>query len=290
MCTPGPTWWGRTGSPITNGDGGMGVRWRKPGLMSNVSKGGRWKLLTGVFLGVFLMGAVACRPLEPILDPETSDLQLTVDTLRSSLRDAQRTIAELQTQIDQRRQSYADAQILRAQFEGRSREAERRLIEARRVIDLQREELAVARSERERIARARSVLQGELRQLRKQFQNGKRAKEGASPAAIISRMAERPDWTNPVLEQDARSGTVDESVDTMASAGVVPPVTQASLMTDHVSVSIKPGDTLWSLARRYRTSVARLMAINELIDDHIHIGQTLTVPLLSDDTLGHKAM
>lgn len=258
--------------------------------MSNVSKGVRWKLLNGVFLGVFLMGAVACSPLEPILDPETSDLQLTVDTLRSSLRDAQRTIAELQTQIDQRRQSYADAQILRAQFEGRSREAERRLIEARRVIDLQREELAVARSERERIARARSVLQGELRQLRKQFQNGKRAKEGASPAAIISRMAERPDWTNPVLEQDARSGTVDESVDTMASAGVVPPVTQASLMIDHVSVSIKPGDTLWSLARRYRTSVARLMAINELIDDRIHIGQTLTVPLLSDDMLGHKAM
>ncbi|MBX3303606.1 MAG: LysM peptidoglycan-binding domain-containing protein [Nitrospira sp.] len=255
--------------------------------MSNISKGAQWSMVSGAFL----MGMVACSPLEPILDPETSDLQLTVDTLRSSLRDAQRTIAELHMQIDRQRQSYADAQILRAQFEGSSREAERRLIEARRVIDLQREELAMARSEREQMRRTGTALQRELRQSRKQLsKTGKQTKGGVSPAAIMSRRADRLDLTNVALEQEAQSDNLDESADTMSSAGVVPPVMRPSIMTGYASVSIKPGDTLWSLARRYQTSVTRLMAVNDLINDRIHVGQALRVPTLSPDAIGYDAM
>jgi LysM repeat protein len=265
----------------------MGAFWQEPGSMSNVSKGAQWSLVSGVFL----MGMVACSPLEPIPDPEISDLHLTVDTLRGSLREAQRRIAELQIEIDQQRQSYADAQILRAQLEGSSREAERRLIEARHVIDLQREELAVARAERERIGTSGAALQGELRQLRKQLSKlGKQTRGAASSATIISRRAERPDLTNVVLEQEAQTDTVDESADKMSSVGVAPLVTRPSIVIGHVSVSIKPGDTLWSLARRYRTSVTRLMAINELINDRIHVGQILRVPKLSADALGYEAM
>lgn len=255
--------------------------------MSNVVDGVPWSLVGGVLL----TGMVACSPLEPILDHEKSDLQLTVDALRSSLRDAQRTITELQMQIDQQRRSYADAQILRAQFEGSSREAERRLIEARRVIDLQREELAAARAERERMGRTGAALQGELRQLRKpSSKTGKQTTAGVSPAAIISRRAERPDSTNRAFEEDAQPDTIDVSAETVSSAGVAPPGTRASMMTGRMSVSIRYGDTLWSLARRYRTSVARLMAINGLIDDRIHVGQTLSVPTLSDDALVDESM
>lgn len=255
--------------------------------MNNVSKGTQWSMVSGAFL----MGMVACSPLEPILDPEISDLRLTVDTLRSSLRDAQRTITELQLQVDQQRHSYADAQILRAQFEGSRREAERRLIEARRVIDLQREELAMARSEREQMRRIGAARQGELRQFRKQLsKTGKRTQGGASPAAIVSRRAERLDLTNVALEQEAQSDNVGESGDRMSSASVAPPVMRPSMTTGRVSVSIKPGDTLWSLARRYRTSVTRLIAINELINDRIYVGQTLSVPALSPDALGYEAM
>ena len=255
--------------------------------MSNVSKRAQWSVVSGVFL----MGMVACSPLEPILDPEISDLQLTVDTLRSSLRDAQRRIVELQIEIDQQRRSYADAQIFRAQFEGSSREAERRLIEARHVIDLQREELAAARSEREQMRRTGAALQGELRRLRKQSSKiGKQTQGAVSPAAIISRLAERLDLTNVDLEQEALSDDAGQSVGNVSSAGVAPPVTRPSIVTDHASVSIKSGDTLWSLARRYQTSVTRLMAINELINDHIHVGQTLRVPTLSPDALGYEPM
>ncbi len=241
--------------------------------------------------GALLFGIVACSPLEPILDPEISDFQLTVDTLRASLMDAQRTIAELQAEIDQQRQEYADVQIARAQLEGGSREAERRLNEAHHVINLQREELAAARSEREQMRRTGAALQSQLRQLRKQVSKiGKQAKGETSPAAIISQRAERPEVTGVVLEQEAQSNSKDESADNISSVGVAPVVKRPSLVATPVSIAIKPGDTLWSLAKRYHTSVMHLMALNELPNDRIQVGQTLRLPELTTDALGYEGM
>ena len=46
------------------------------------------------------------------------------------------------------------------------------------------------------------------------------------------------------------------------------------------SVSVKPGDTLWRIAQRYRVSVEHLRAVNQLTDNNIVVGQALW---LSDD-------
>ena len=145
----------------------------------------RWAV-TGV-LCVSLAMMLGCSPLEPIMEPEVSDLQLTVDTLKTTVRDSQRTIVELRAELDARRQELADVQIARAQFEGRVREAERRLVEARQVIDLQREELAGSRSERERAARTGILLQNQMKQLQKQLskfgKQGNEARAGIAPAS-----------------------------------------------------------------------------------------------------------
>ncbi|MBH0180621.1 MAG: hypothetical protein HP490_02825 [Nitrospira sp.] len=133
----------------------------------------------GIVLGFFMGAVVACSPLEPLDEPEFSDLQLTMDTVKTSLRDAQRIIAELRAEVDSRRLELADLQIARAQLEGRVREAERRLIEARHVIDLQREELAGSRSDRERAARTGAMLQSQLKQLHNQI-----AKMGGAQACL----------------------------------------------------------------------------------------------------------
>ncbi len=231
--------------------------------------------LIGVVLFGFAMNSiVGCSPLEPLDEPELSDLQLTTDTLKTSLRDTQRTVAELRAEIDSRRLELADLQISRAHLEGRVREAERRLIEARHVIDLQREELAGARSARERAARTGAILQSQLKQLHNQI-----ARMG-SPAGTPSARGRQMGVASASLDQ----------LDGLPERGAVA-VTQvpyfhekASVDTARVSrtaagtplrVVVVPGDTLWSIAQRHRVSLKRLMAMNQLSDDHIQVGQDL---------------
>jgi len=230
--------------------------------------------LVGILFGFFMGSVVACSPLEPLDEPELSDLQLTMDTLKTSLRGAQRTIAELRAEIDSRRQELADLQIARAQLEGRVREAERRLIEARHVIDLQREELAGSRSDRERAARTGAMLQSQLKQLHNQI-----ARMG-SPAGMPSARGRQMGMAAAKLEQPdilperaavavAQTPHLNErpSVD-------ITRISRAASGTPQ-RVVVMPGDTLWSIAQRHRVSLKRLMAMNQLSDNHIEVGQDL---------------
>ena len=236
-------------------------------------------LWRAAFIGVVLLGfamssVVACSPLEPLDEPEFSDLQLTMDTLKTSLRDAQRTVAELRAEIDSRRLELADLQISRAQLEGRVREAERRLIEARHVIDLQREELAGSRSARERAARTGAILQSQLKQLHNQVAGT------GSPAGTSSARGRQMGLASARLDQ------VDGLPERAAVAVTQAPYfhEKASVDTARVSrtaagnplrVVVMPGDTLWSIAQRHRVSLKRLMAMNQLSDSHIQVGQDL---------------
>lgn len=228
----------------------------------------------------------ACGPLEPIImEPEMSDLQLTMDTLKTSLRDAQRTVVELRVEIDARRQELADVQIVRAQLEGRIREAERRLTEARHVIDLQREELASSRSEREQVGRTKAGPQSQLRQPQKQASKvGKQTKGNMSPAALVSphdgpREVATIDSQMDTLTADLEEGTrvVPEPATRVsgASSADEPAMISQAAVSSRVHVSVKAGDTLWRIARRYHTSVRRLMILNALPSDRIQVGQAL---------------
>lgn len=225
-------------------------------------------------VAILLLGMSACSPLEPIvIEPEMSDLQLTVDTLKTSLRDAQRTVAELRAEVDARRQELADVQIIRAQLEGRIREAERRLTEARHVIDLQREELSSARSEREQVGRTRVALQNQLKQLQKQVSKvGKQGKGNISHATFGSQQA---DLVDPLEEgTQVVPGATAQVLGTF-SGDEAPMVSQSATVPSRLHVLVKSGDTLWGIARRYHTSVRRLMAHNELLSDRIQVGQIL---------------
>jgi LysM repeat protein len=240
-------------------------------------------------LWVAISGAgliAGCSPLEPIVEPEISDLQLMVDTLKTSVRDAQRTVAELRAEAEARRQELADAQVARAEFEGRAREAERRFAEARHVVELQREELATSRAERDRVVRTSASLQNQLKQLQRQLSKiGNKAEHQEAQSAAPAR------YTFPKGRPLGRASAAHEegtAID-QKPAVVVTKLPGGGASTSRPGtvtsprpawISVKAGDTLWSISRRYRVDIRRLRSINQLVDDRIEVGQAvwLSVP------------
>jgi len=233
---------------------------------------------------------VGCGELEPMREPEVVDLELTADTLKASVRDAQRTVAELRTDLELRRRELAEAQVARAQLEGRVREAERRVIEARQVIELQREELAVSRTERERVFRSSLQLQGQMKQLQKQLSKiGKSgsAHDGQEAASLPSggamRKGQKAMEVPTQRNQPSAFLETPQMVAPQAAVMHVPvnhepssEVEPQRAPTKHVSV--KPGDTLWSIAQKYRVNVEHLRTLNQLTENRIDIGQALWLP------------
>ncbi|MBX3305053.1 MAG: LysM peptidoglycan-binding domain-containing protein [Nitrospira sp.] len=218
-----------------------------------------------------------------------SDLQLTADVLNGSLKDAQRTMAELRAEVEVRNQELAEAQVVRAQLDGRVREAERRLSEARHVIGLQREELAESRADRERIARTGAVLQSQLKQLRKQLSRIETQAAGSVAPTIMDLPVEKqlravPVGTKGTLSfSDSPDGrrvlsSLDEAMSGQNSVDREEVPTQSLILATRSQIMIKHGDTLWSLAQRYHTSVRQLMALNALSTDYIQAGQNLWLP------------
>ena len=259
---------------------------------------GKWRSTS---IGILLLGMSACSSLEDIIiEPEMSDLQLTVDTLKTSLRDAQRMVDELRVEVDARGQELAEVQIARAHLEGRIQEAERRLTEARHVIDLQREELSSARSEREQVGRTRAALQLQLKQLQRQLSKVEKQVRGeVSPAVMVSPRDSQPEPSTIVHQQGDLRAIPDDGtqvvsgaaiqVSEASSVGEVPVVSQSAVpLRPHVV--IKSGDTLWRIARRYHTSVSRLMVLNALSGDRIQVGQTLWLTEPSADKSEHERM
>ena len=238
-------------------------------------------------IGMAVLASTACGELEPMVEPEIVDLQLTLDTLKTQVRDAQRNLAEVRAELESRRQELADAQVARAQLDGRVREAERRVVEARHVIELQREELIAARVERERVFRSSSHLQSQMKQLQK------RAPKAVNPSDVEQGGAIEP--TGGLLPSSPKAVAIPRAAASvnaqLANVSAMPAAVRQPPYIGGVAVNqpqktparhilVKRGDTLWSLARKYRIGLNRLRSINYLTDDQIEVGQIL---LLSEN-------
>lgn len=230
-----------------------------------------------------------CGELEPMIEPEVQDLQLTVDTLKTQVRDDQRVMAELRTELESRRQELADAQVAKAQLEGRVREAERRVAEARHVINLQREELAAARMERERISRSSAQLQSHMRKLQKHVPKAEEREEGdlsispASNGAVIKKAPRAmavPMGTDPEppFSASAEKATASPAAMITPQPSVNASKANGSQGAQVRTVSVKSGDTLWGIAHRYQVDLQQLRALNRLTGNNISVGQAIWVP------------
>ncbi len=52
----------------------------------------------------------------------------------------------------------------------------------------------------------------------------------------------------------------------------------ASQSSDYIEYTVKPGDTLWAIARKYNTTVTAIQNLNHLTGSLINIGQILRIP------------
>ena len=247
--------------------------WDHHGIRVSRRRGVVVRTMTLCCVGVLALGITGCGELEPIVEPEIVDLQLTMDTLRTQVRETQRNLAEVRAELESRRQELADAQVARAQLEGRVREAERRVSEARHVIEVQREELLAARTERERVFRSSSPLPNQMKQFQKR--TGKPETLGMQPEVGPAATGASLPWSfpapSPAATPAAFPGKWPSSAATLRQN---PPIREIIVM---------PGDTLWSLARKHRMGLNRLRSINHLTDNQIEVGQTLLV-------LDHRAL
>ncbi len=235
-------------------------------------------------VGVYsLLLSVGCARLEPMAEPGIADLRITVDTLKTAVRDAQRTADELRAELEDQRREFADVQMARAQLQGMLRETERRLADARQIIDLQREELASARVERERAAQNNRYMPTRLHPMPRAVPY-----QGSMPAAAQESLLSATS-TGPVAaevvpiptETDGPIPAPGPMAELEPAGDAIPedrpeqePPAQASART----IIVNPGDTLWRLSRRHKVDMELLRTLNGLKDYRIIAGHALRLP------------
>lgn len=282
MCFQAPNWSELMAYPTTNG--------KAMNIMIHLHVPARRKGV-GLRLGYWLAALLVCESwggcarVTPNHEPAPSELQVAADSLKVAVREAQRTAAELRTELEEQRRELADAQVARAQLQGMLRETERRLTEARQIIELQREELASARDERERLAQAVQPFNGHVRPSSAPAPSRSKSLPPGSDSTVPTSVDAREltGENSPVEQEQAipqpvplhREATRDSSM-SRASAVRVSPLSKGKPVGR--TIVVQGGDTLWRLARRHKVEVAVLRSLNGLSGDRIVAGRTLRLP------------
>ena len=252
-----------------------------------------WRTVVGLRFGCSIVATMSllfwggCARVTPSPESTPTDLQVAADSLKTAVREAQRTAAELRTELEEQRKELADAQVARAQLQGMLRETERRLADARQVIELQREELTSAHTERERVAQTVAPLHSRLQQppngVRLQRKRASSSQDGAvsAPTETQEQSAVKPiengeeaaPQFSPVSPADGEAAPVS---DVPQASPIVMPIPSAAEPVR--TIVVQGGDTLWRLARRHNVSLEALKSLNGLPTNLIVVGRTLRLP------------
>jgi LysM repeat protein len=222
--------------------------------------------------------------------PTPKDYQVITQALQADARQAHQTITDLDIQQQALQHELGEARAAKARLEGDVLNAERRLLEARHLVELQREELILAADERRRLAQAARETQaqmetqlaesGRLRQqlaesqierVRLETLEGAIARQANEMAAMKTAFQES--LRAPVLNliEDPRALRTSAMV-TAATVSSDPPTRLSTI------IKVRRGDSLWALARRFAVGVDDLKAANRLRSDLIVPGQELLIP------------
>ena len=221
-----------------------------------------------------------CAAFEPVnVDEERADYTLSAMTLNREVRTQQRTIEGLRDEVEALKKELATARIAQARMVGQVREVERRFAEARQIVTLQREELSRIREERDKVLSSGEGLQRQMNALQQQL--------ARIPVVQKRHVTSSPRRSKPKANasESARHQPNPRALPQSSVASTQEPAPPSKSVEGHDQevqsfVAVQPGDTLWSLARRYGVDLLELRALNELTSDRIFPGQALVLPLL----------
>ena len=236
--------------------------------------------LRRMILLVFCGSMAGCVSGPTIKDYERMHTVMKAEALR-----AQMTIADLQTERQALQQELGTTRAAQARQAGDLLEARRRVLEARQVVDLQREELSKAWEERERFAQTSREAQGqltELGRLRQQLADAERERARQEPLeTALARLSSEITKLKVALRQPSQGSTSGSASAKPPPAKVPSFATPSSgdpLRSAQKMLTVQRGDTLWSLSRRYGVALGELKAVNGLDGDLILAGQGLVLP------------
>ena len=235
-------------------------------------------------LQIFLLAGCAAS------GPTVKDYQVITQALQVDARQAQRTITELEMQQQALQHDLGEARTAKARLEGDLLDAERRLLEARHIVDLQRGELALAAEKREGLVQSSREVQAQMQakstevdRLRQQMidEQSERLRLQTMDEAFARQANEMAELKAAVRESLRGPGLKKSRLNPAASrpSALLTPVAvddqpaQLSRM-----VRVRRGDSLWALARSYGVSLDELITVNRLTTDLIIPGQKLLIP------------
>ena len=64
----------------------------------------------------------------------------------------------------------------------------------------------------------------------------------------------------------------------MLSIGQVLKIPSTTSNNNYINYTVKAGDSLWNIARKYDTTVNEIKSLNGLTNDNLSIGQVLKIP------------
>ncbi len=164
-------------------------------------------------------------------------------------------------------------------------ESHQALLHARQDVEANHAETANAQSERaqqEEAVRAEQVqtLRNTVAALKNEIDHLKQGLEQVATQAHAGR-AEWHRQKSPKYEEESPV-EVPRAVPSILRQPMTPSVTGTSVIQKiddgDNRITVQPGDTLWSLARRHRTTVSKLRQTNQLKSEVVNVGSILKIP------------
>jgi LysM repeat protein len=202
---------------------------------------------------------------------EAEALRAEMAATRIAAAKQEAEVQELRREVEELRQAEARLRAANADLTRTNTEREEAQQQA---LATKEAELMALRAEKDRLVQSASELQVKLAM-------GLQARQKAVGGVAAQAKLKELESTVALLAVE-----LAELKKRLAEKGAEPLQSANALILDAgqvVSIRVKPGDSLWGLARKYGVSLADLKAANRLQGDQINVGQRLTIPVRGEE-------